>query len=216
MPRLGGVNRREERAADLVVAAEDPVREDGHLAPGLTAPGRDEQRRRVEQRRGAAGVRVRGQGHHHRAIERVPSWSGEAQRFGGVATRRESQQDRERRQRDEAQDGVVPLDRPGEAIGPACEVQQPGSNDHAEGSPSRSDSARETGAAHVLRDRHRVDALEARRAAPWAAAEDFAVVGVALSAASDSTPRRGTTAWSSGREPRCAIAGWAALGWRCR
>src|SRR5919109_142275 len=48
------VDGREDEAADLVVAAQDRVREHGQLAPGLGPPGCDEQRRPDEER-GTAG-----------------------------------------------------------------------------------------------------------------------------------------------------------------
>ena len=59
-------------------------------------------------------------------LRACPRGPVEAQRADGVAAHSDSSDDRERRKRDEGEDGVVPLDCPREAVRPAREVKQPG------------------------------------------------------------------------------------------
>ncbi|MCA1701051.1 MAG: hypothetical protein LC790_19995 [Actinobacteria bacterium] len=53
--RLDGVDRQKEWAADVVVAVQQVVGDDGHFAAALASDGSDEHRGSVEEERGTGG-----------------------------------------------------------------------------------------------------------------------------------------------------------------
>src|SRR5258708_15136852 len=103
---LGRVDRRENGAANLVVAAQDQVRQDGDLASGQGSPGSDQQGCPVEELSAARGVRGCHEDDDHGGVYPPTPPPGGARRPPGEPTGPQARRAQRRRGQGHAEGGV--------------------------------------------------------------------------------------------------------------